>query len=463
MTTNKPSTHDTSDRNNNPHPDLQARSPWAALPDTKEVEIHPPLHVPDGAIAIPGSKSCTNRALIIAALAEGTSTIGHILRSDDSYWCLDALQRLGVKLEVTGNTVTIEGTGGRWPNQSGSLYLGAAGTAARFLPGALAASASGQWLVEGSQRLSERPIRPLIEALQQLGASIQYKALDGQLPIEIQGQGLRGGDVSISGAVSSQFISGLLMASPYAKQATRIRIIDTIVQHAYVNLTISLMKQFGVTVTRNELLNAYEIQPQMYEAQTLTLEADASTSCYALAYAALTGGHVRVTNLPDQTNQPDLGMLAVFEQMGCRIQKSATGIELWGAQQLKGGFTISMKEMSDQTMTLAAMAPFTDAPITITDVAHIRAHECDRIRAMCESLSRLGIQVDEHPDGITIYPGVPLPTVLPTYDDHRMAMSLALIGSRIGGIRLLDPGCVSKTYPRFFKDMEQLGLRVHRS
>lgn len=443
-------------------PDLQARSPWSALPDTKEVEIYPPLRVPDGTLAIPGSKSCTNRALLIAALAEGTSTIGHILRSDDSYWCLDALQRLGVKLEVDGSTVTIEGTGGQWPNQSGSLYLGAAGTAARFLPGALAASAAGNWLVEGSQRLSERPIRPLIEALQQLGASIEYKALDGQLPIEIQAHGLRGGNVHVSGAISSQFISGLLLASPYARQATRIRITDTIVQHAYVSLTISLMKQFGVTVTHHEQLNEYEILPQVYTAQTLTLEADASTSCYALAYAALTGGHVRITNLPDQTNQPDLGMLEVFEQMGCRIQKSAAGIELWGAQQLKGGFTISMKEMSDQTMTLAAMAIFADAPITITEVSHIRAHECDRIQAMCVSLGRLGIQVDEHPDGMTIYPGTPQPAVLPTYDDHRIAMSLTLIGSRIGGIRLLDPGCVSKTYPRFFEDMEQLGLQVHR-
>jgi 3-phosphoshikimate 1-carboxyvinyltransferase len=210
----------------------------------------------------------------------------------------------------------------------------------------------------------------------------------------------------------------------------------------------------------NELLDLFEIKPQVYTARTLTLEADASSSCYALAYAALTGGHVLVTNLPAHTNQPDIGMLELFERMGCHVRKSAAGVELWGTQQLKGGFTVSMKEMSDQALTLAAMAPFADAPITITDVGHIRNHECDRIRAMCESLGRLGITVVEHEDGMTIYPGTPRAGILPTYDDHRMAMSLALIGSRMAGIRLLDPGCVSKTYPSFFEDMEKLGLGV---
>jgi 3-phosphoshikimate 1-carboxyvinyltransferase len=445
---------------NNPNPEFQARSPWAVHPDRKQAEIHPPAQPPDGSIAIPGSKSCTNRALIIAALAKGTSTIGHILRSDDSYWCLNALQRLGVKLEIDGSTVTIEGTGGNWPNRQGSLYLGAAGTAARFLPGALAACASGSWLIEGNQRLSERPIRPLIDSLLQLGANIRYTATDGQLPLAIEAQGLNGGSVNLSGAVSSQFISGVLIASPYARQATRIVITDSIVQHAYVRLTMELMEQFGVSVMHNELLDLFEIKPQVYTARTLTLEADASSSCYALAYAALTGGHVLITNLPAHTNQPDIGMLELFERMGCHVRKSAAGVELWGTQQLKGGFTVSMKEMSDQALTLAAMAPFADAPITITDVGHIRNHECDRIRAMCESLGRLGITVEEHEDGMTIYPGTPRAAILPTYDDHRMAMSLALIGSRIAGIRLLDPGCVSKTYPSFFEDMEKLGLGV---
>ncbi|MDF2959892.1 MAG: 3-phosphoshikimate 1-carboxyvinyltransferase [Paenibacillus sp.] len=443
------------------NPERSARSPWAALQDTEEVEIHPPLRKPDGEIAVPGSKSYTNRAIIISALAEGSSTLRDILRSDDSYWCLDALQRLGVRLQVEGNTVVLEGTGGEWPNKSGSLYIGAAGTIARFLPGALAAGREGRWTLEGNGRLSERPVRPLIGALNRIGADIRYLANEGQLPVHIKARGLAGGNVTVSGAVSSQFLSGLLMASPYAAQKTEIKVEDNIVQHAYVGMTIELMKRYGVAVEHNETYDTFAIEPQRYQGQDIQLEADASTSCYFLAYAALTGGHIRITNLTAATLQPDIGMLNVLERMGCRVSSGAAGIELWGTDSLRGGFTVSMREMSDQTLTLAALAPFADAPVTITDAEHIRTHECDRISAMCDSLTRLGIRVEEHRDGMTVHPGVPCPTVaLDTYDDHRMAMSLALIGARVGGIRLRDPGCVSKTCPSFFEDMRRLGLRV---
>ncbi|NOU94928.1 3-phosphoshikimate 1-carboxyvinyltransferase [Paenibacillus sp. LMG 31456] len=445
-------------------PERNSRSPWAALHDKEEVEIHPPSQPPDGAIAVSGSKSYTNRAIIISALAEGPSILRDILRSDDSYWCLDALQKLGVSVQVEGNTVSIEGTGGEWPNPSGSLYIGAAGTIARFLPGALAAGSSGSWVLEGNERLSERPVRPLVKALNTIGADIRYTANVGQLPINIKARGLTGGMVTVSGAVSSQFLSGLLISSPYAEQRTEIRVVDNIVQHAYVGMTIELMKRYGVVVKHNEAYEHFTIEPQRYKGQDIQLEADASTSCYFLAYAALTGGHIRITNLTAATLQPDIGMLKVFERMGCRVSSDADGIELWGPDSLQGGFTISMREMSDQTLTLAVLAPFADAPITITDVEHIRTHECDRISAMCNSLTRLGIQVEEHRDGLTVHPGVPIPgEALATYDDHRMAMSLALIGSRVGGLRLRDPGCVSKTCPSFFEDMRKLGLQVKLS
>ncbi|MCR8636575.1 3-phosphoshikimate 1-carboxyvinyltransferase [Paenibacillus radicis (ex Xue et al. 2023)] len=442
-------------------PERNSRSPWAALYDREEVEIHPPTKPPDGAIAVPGSKSYTNRAILISALAEGSSILGDILRSDDSYWCLNALQQLGVSLQVEGNTVSIEGTGGEWPNPAGSLYIGAAGTIARFLPGALAAGSRGSWLLEGNRRLSERPVRPLIKALNTMGADIRYTADIGQLPIRIEARGLAGGKVTVSGAVSSQFLSGLLIASPYAKQRTEIRVADKMVQHAYVGMTIELMKRYGVVVEHNEAYDHFIIEPERYQGQNVQLEADASTSCYFLAYAALTGGHIRITNLTAATLQPDFGMLKVFERMGCKVNSDAEGIELWGPEMLQGGFTISMREMSDQTLTLAALAPFADAPITITDVEHIRTHECDRISAMCDSLTRLGIQVEERRDGLTVHPGMPAAgEALDTYDDHRMAMSLALIGSRVGGLRLRDPGCVSKTCPSYFEDMRKLGLQV---
>ncbi|TDF95494.1 3-phosphoshikimate 1-carboxyvinyltransferase [Paenibacillus piri] len=440
-----------------------SRSPWAALQHIGEVEIHPPAEPPDGAIAVSGSKSYTNRALIIAALAEGASTLRGILRSDDSYWCLDALRKLGVSCSVEGGTVELAGNGGEWPTPSGSLYIGAAGTIARFLPGALAAGSAGGWTLTGSSQLNERPVRPLIDALNAIGADIRYEADEGRLPVRIAARGLAGGEVTVSGAVSSQFLSGLLIASPYARQRTVITVEDQIVQHAYVGMTIELMKRFGVTVEHNAAYDRFIVESQRYQGQDVQLEADASTAGYFLAYAALTGGRIRITNLTAATLQPDIGLLQVFERMGCRVFCGSEGIELSGTETLKGGFTISMKEMSDQTPTLAAIAPFADAPITITDVEHIRKHECDRIHAICESLTRLGIRAEEHRDGLTVHPGMPQPPAeaLDTYDDHRMAMSLALIGSRAGGLRLRDPGCVSKTCPSFFDDMGKLGLRVN--
>lgn len=449
-------------------PDHDARSPWASPITEAEVVIHPPLHPPDGAaVTVPGSKSFTNRALILAAMAHGKSSLRNLLRSDDAYWCLDALAKLGVGVTIDtaaeDSAVEIQGTGGQWPIASGSLYMGAAGTVARFLPGALAASAQGSWRLAGSARLSERPIAPLVDALNALGARIRYSGAEGRLPLALEAQGLAGGSVTVSGAVSSQFISCLLLASPYARSMTEIRVHDGIVQQAYVRMTLDLMQQFGVSAQHNDSLDHFIVHPQAYTGQDIALEADASTSCYFLAYAALTGGYIRIANLSQNTRQPDIGMLNLFQRMGCKVEVGdEMGIELWGPAdgRLQGGFTVSMREMSDQTLTVAALAPFADAPITITEVEHIRAHECDRIQAMCESLRKLGIQVEERQDGMTIYPGTPQPSVLHTYDDHRMAMSLALIGARVGGIRLQDPGCVSKTCPTYFDEMRKLGLRV---
>jgi 3-phosphoshikimate 1-carboxyvinyltransferase len=412
-------------------------------------------------------------------MADGKSTLRNVLRSDDSYWCLEALRELGLKVEMDDAadpaTVTIEGCGGRWPRTEGKVYMGAAGTIARFLPGALAAAApvagtgsssSGRWVLEGSKRLSERPIAPLVDALNELGGRVEYMGSAGQLPLRVELQGLEGGTVTVSGAVSSQFISGLLLASPYAREKVEIRVSDGgIVQHAYVRLTLDLMKQFGVNAEVNDSFDHFVVNPQRYVAGDIQLESDASTCCYFLAYAALTGGHVRIRGISADTNQPDIGMLDILDRMGCQIERGQGEIELRGPAAgagVKGGFTVSMREMSDQTLTLAVLAVFADAPITITEVEHIRAHECDRIRAMCESLTLLGIQVEERRDGMTIFPGKPLPTsnAMNTYDDHRMAMSLALIASRVGGIRLKDPGCVSKTCPDFFQQMRKLGLQV---
>lgn len=447
-------------------PDLAARSPWSTLHDIAEARIDPPLRPPhQKRIDAPGSKSVSNRVLLLAAMAEGRSVIRNLLRSDDTYWCVDALRRLGVRIETGEKEVIVAGTGGAWPVREAELYAGASGTASRFLTGALAAAEAGEWRLTGSGSLRRRPIAPLVDALNGLGADIRYEGAEGRLPLAVRASGLAGGRAVLSGSVSSQYVSGLLMASVRASAPTEIVVPGGIVQHAYVGVTIELMRRFGADIVHADRFERIEVRPGTYAGQTATVEADASTACYYMAYAALTGGSVRIANLNPATLQPDIGFAEILRRMGCVVSYGADGVEVRGPARLSGGFAVSMKEMSDQTTTLAALAVFADAPIAITDVAHVRHHECDRIAAMCRSLGRLGITVEERADGLTVHPGAPASPPEPeaafeTFDDHRVAMSLALIGARVPGIRLRDPGCVAKTCPTFFDDMGRLGLQV---
>jgi 3-phosphoshikimate 1-carboxyvinyltransferase len=438
--------------------DIKARSPWTPLTGINSVVVSPSKKRIDSTITIPGSKSLTNRALIISALANGKSKVTGILKSDDSYWCIDSLKKLGINIEIQDETAYIEGKDGKW--NPGSLYIGAAGTIARFLPGALALSEKGNWEIEASESMSKRPVSQLITALKELGAEIEYVNQEGYYPLSIKGKELAGGEVNLSGKISSQFISGLLIAAPYAKNSITINIEDYIVQHSYVFLTLELMEKFGAIVEYDKNLNKIVVQPSHYTPKQIELEADASTACYFLALAALTNGKIRIDNLTYKTKQPDIKLVDILEQMGCKVTRGSSFVELEGVSQLKGGFEISMREMSDQTLTLAAIAPFTDSPITIKDVEHIRHHESDRISAICESLTRLGIRVEEYKDGLKVYPGSPISTQLNTYDDHRVAMALALIGSKVEGIQINDPGCVSKTCPNYFMLLERVGLNI---
>lgn len=441
-------------------PDFDARSEWASLHNVKVAEVSPAREPICIEMRVPGSKSFTNRALIIGALASGISKFYGILRSDDSYWCIDTLRKLGVDVRVDEDVVKISGVNANWPVKDGSLYIGAAGTTARFLPGALGASKNGKWVVQGSNRMSERPMGTLIQGLRKIGANIRCLNKEGYLPIEITGSGLYGGEISMSGSTSSQFISGVLIASAYADKPVTINIVDHIVQYSYVKITIDLMRKFGAKVEHDKDLKQIVVYPGGYTGQEMQLEADASTSGYFFGLAAITNGKVRITNLSYDTIQPDIKFIDVLEKMGCKVERGNGFIELQGTAHLKGGFNISMKEMSDQTLTLAAIAPFADGPITIQDVAHIREHESDRIHVICESLKQLGIQVEEREDGLTVYPGQPIATELNSYDDHRVAMSLSMIGAKVPGIRITDPGCVSKTCPPFFEQLEKLGLKV---
>lgn len=440
--------------------DADGRSPWTGLQGVRFAEVRPVGRPVSGTVTVPGSKSFTNRALLLAAAAKGPSTLSGLLRSDDSYWCVDALKRLGVGVEVDGTTVRIEGCDGRWPAAEAELFIGSAGTIGRFLPGILAAAPGGKYRVRASRQLEKRPVAPLMEALAALGAKVTHHDQPGGYPMTIAASGLGGGRLSMSGKVSSQFISGILMAAPLASSAVTIDILDDIVQSDYVRMTLDAMAAFGVEAEHDAGLSRFDLEPQRYRGRSYAIEADASTTTYFVALAAVTGGRVVVDNIGTGTRQPDLRFIDVLERMGCAVERRADRIAVTGPQQLRGNLSVDMKPMSDATLTLAAVAPFADGPIAMTGVAHIRKHESDRIAVMAEALAKLGIDVEERADGLVVSPGQPRYAELDTHDDHRVAMSLAVLGARAQGVRLSDPGCVSKTCPVFFEEIRALGVPV---
>jgi 3-phosphoshikimate 1-carboxyvinyltransferase len=440
--------------------DADGRSPWAGLQGVRFAEVRPAGRPISGTVTVPGSKSFTNRALILAGAAEGPSTLTGLLRSDDSYWCVDALRRLGISVEVDGTTIRIDGCGARWPAAEADLFIGSAGTIGRFLPGVLAAAPSGRYRIRASRQLEKRPVAPLMEALAKLGARATHQEQPGGYPMTIAASGLHGGRISMSGKVSSQFISGMLIAAPLASSAVTLDVVDDIVQSDYVRMTLDAMAAFGAGAKHDDALSRFEVEPQPYRGRSYAIEADASTTTYFVALAAVTGGRVVVDNIGTSTRQPDLRFIDVLERMGCTVERRPDRIAVAGPARLRGGLTVDMKPMSDATLTLAALAPFADGPIAMTGVAHIRKHESDRIHVMADALAKLGIGVEERPDGLVVSPGIPCFAELDTHDDHRVAMSLAVLGAAAGGVRLTDPGCVSKTCPVFFEEIGALGVPV---
>ncbi len=434
---------------------------------SEAVRLHPAIGSIDTNVEISGSKSLTNRALILAALAEASSVseVRGILHCDDSHWCISALRTLGTHIDIEGTTVKVHGCGGSWPVTNAEVYTGSSGTLSRFLPPALA-TGEGKFTLQASEQMSRRPVGPLLDALSTLGARVEFLQEPGYYPFVLHAQGLEGLEVEVPGNVSSQYLSGLLMAVPLAKGPVTVKLQGSLVQPAYIDLTIRLMHDFGVSVEsvttdeNTEETSAFLVTPQAYTARTVTLEADASTAGYFFAAAALTKGRVRVTNLDSRTVQPDIKLLEVLERMGAKVLRGEGWTEIQGPDKLRGGFSVSLHEFSDQALTVGALAVFADAPVTVTDVAHIRKHESDRIAALHECLTRLDIRMDETLDGFTVYPGPVNPARLPTFDDHRVAMSMSLIGAVVPGIELLNPGCVSKTCPDFFERWAAIGVGV---
>ena len=419
------------------------------------LQITPVNHSLDVTVRVPGSKSLTNRALLIAALANGTTRISNALFSDDSKYFANALKTLGfdIQLDEPNQEMTVTGLDGKIPATKAELFIGNAGTAARFLSAFLTLG-NGEYVLDGDARMRERPIGDLIDALHQLG--VELEATNNCPPVEIFAKGLLGGKTKIAGNISSQFLSALLMVSPYAKSLIEIEVATELNSKPYVDMTIAIMQEFGVEIERDRY-KRFTIRPTSYLPHTTyQIESDASAASYFFAAPAICGGTVRVENIGRRSKQGDIAFLDILEQMGCTVKEGENFIEVTSMQNLQG-IEVDMRDIPDTAQTLAAIAPFASSPTRIRGIASARLKETDRVYATCTELTRLGVRVDEHEDGMTIYPCDEIqPATIQTYNDHRTAMAFSLIGLRVDGITIENPSCVSKTFPNFFEVLDSL-------
>jgi len=420
------------------------------------LEIIPISHALQAAVRVPGSKSMTNRALLVAALSTDKTRLTNALSSDDTQIFAGALQTLGfdVRSDPAQMEISITGLGGHIPAKQASLYCGNAGTAARFLSAFLTLG-YGEYLLDGDERMRQRPIGDLVSALTQLGASVEMPPSNCP-PVKIMASGLSGGQTQIAGDISSQFLSALLMVAPYAQHPVEINVTTGLNSKPYVDLTLAIMCDFGVEIERRGY-ESFAIHPAMYLSKGIyPIESDASAASYFFAAPAICKGTVRVENITRRSKQGDIAFLDVLQKMGCTIMEGADYIKVTGPAELQG-IHADMRDIPDTAQTLAAVAPFASTPTTISGIKSARSKETDRVSATCSELARLGVQVEEHADGLTIHPCKSIhPAMVKTYNDHRMAMAFSLIGLRVPGLTIENPGCVSKTFPNYFDVLETL-------
>jgi 3-phosphoshikimate 1-carboxyvinyltransferase len=415
---------------------------------TDTLVLEPLRRPPDASVSLPGSKSITIRALLAAALADGSSTITNLLSSDDTDAMVGALRSLGFEVIVRGDVATVRGAGGEIPAREARVDLARSATSARLLLAAVALGA-GRYVVDGHAQLQARPMGPGIEALRGLGVTVEDLGGAGCLPVRVSGGPMVGGGVALAGDVSSQFVSGLLMAGAATAHGVQIELTTALVSEPYVEMTRAVMRAFGVTV------EGLSVEPSCYRASTFAVEPDASAASYFFGLAAVSGGRIRIEGLGRRSWQGDLGFVDVLERMGASVERTDQATEVHGTGQLHG-VEVDMSQMSDTAPTLAVVASFADSPTRVTGVGFIRRKETDRIGHVVKELRRCGIQAEEEPDGFVVHPGRPQPCVVETYDDHRMAMSFALLGLMAEGITIADPACVAKTFPGYWSTLDSL-------
>ena len=430
------------------------------MPGLPEVlPIEPLSRPPEVALRVPGSKSITNRALVLSALyARGSCTLRGALACEDTQVMAECLSRLGYEVEADWATGTVRvgrpTDSGLVPASQAELYAANSGTTMRFLT-ALVALGQGRYRLDGVPRMRQRPIQDLLDALNRLGTRAWSEAGNGCPPVLVEAAGLAGGQVWLKGDVSSQFLSGLLMVAPLARQELEICVHGPLVSQPYVAMTLAMLQSFGVKQQDVTKWSRFRLgAPSAPPPPEYLVEPDASAASYFFAAAAITGGRVMVLDLPYDGLQGDTRFVDLLEQMGCQVDRSPAGIRVTGGRLR--GIEADMNAMSDTVMTLAAVACFAEGPTAIRNVAHIRHKESDRLQALATELGRAGAAVELLEDGLIIHPRPLRAAILETYNDHRLAMSLALLGLRTRGIAIRDPSCVGKTYPEFFADLERL-------
>jgi len=416
-----------------------------------------PIGRAQGVVRLPGSKSISNRALLLAALADGTTWLSRLLDADDTRVMIEALRALGIAIRREGDELCVSGCGGRFPERSADLFLGNAGTATRSLTAALA-FADGRYRIDGVARMRERPIGDLVEALNALGARIDYEGQAGYPPLLIEpAQQLRQDEVAIRGNVSSQFVSGLLMAAPLVApaQGLRIRVAGELISQPYVAMTVAMMKRFGVEVRRSE--ETFVVPRARYASPgALAVEGDASSASYFLALGLLAGGPVRVEGVGRDSVQGDIAFADLLQAMGARIEVGPDWIEVRAGDGLRA-VDWDCTSIPDAAMTAAVVAMFAPGRTTLRGIGSWRVKETDRIAAMATELRKLGAAVEEGSDRIAIDgPTTLREATIDTYDDHRIAMCFALAAAGGVPVHIRDPGCVSKTFPRFFEELSAL-------
>ncbi len=416
------------------------------------IEIKP-ISKLDAVVTVPPSKSQSNRALLIAALADGESQIYNCLECDDTRYMIDAIKNFGINVKKDNSKVIVQGCNGFPQCPEKKIYIGNAGTAMRFLC-SFAALSRGESIIDGNLRMRQRPLNDLINGLLRLGVKAESLNKNGCPPVKIKGGGIDGGETLMNGDNSSQYFTSLLLSAPYAKKDVLIKVKGQLTSRPYIDLTIDVMKAFGVDVENNSYGSFAVKAGKGYKAREYEIESDVSSATYFFAAAAITGGRTRIEKLNPETLHGDIKFVDILRKMGCEIVKGKDFVEIKGGD-LKG-IDVNMNEMPDAVQTLAVTALFAHGETRITGVPNLRIKETDRIKALATELSRLGAEVRELDDGLVIIPGKLQSAEVETYDDHRMAMSFALAGLKIHGVKIKGPECVSKSFPGFFDKLESL-------